>query len=50
MKLYIGTEKGYINVFELPSPKEVHREYKKSKKYNSPEAKMIGEPIRIVKE
>jgi hypothetical protein len=24
MKLYMGTEKGFIHIFELPSPKEVH--------------------------
>ena len=49
-KLYIGTEKGFIHVFELPSPKEVHKEYKKPKNGDAPKAKRIGSsdtPIRI---
>ena len=47
-KLYIGTEKGYIHLFELPSPKEVRQEYKKPKDGGAPKAKRIGtEPIRI---
>jgi len=49
-KLYIGTEKGFIHIFELPCPKEFHQEYKKPKNGETPKAKRIGRedaPVRI---
>ena len=43
--LYLGTEKGFIRKYELPSPQQVAEEYD-SKKKSAPRAKMIGDPFR----
>lgn len=46
--LFIGTAKGFVHQFELPSPKEVREEYTKQKNASeAPKAKRIGQPIRI---
>lgn len=46
-RLFIGTSKGLVHEFELPSPKEVREDYKKPKSGEAPKARRIGEPIRI---
>lgn len=48
-KLYIGTKKGYVHIFELPSPKEVHQEYKTKKNETVPKAKRIGSQDKIIR-
>ena len=45
--LFIGTAKGFVHQYELPSPKEVRDEYKKPKNGEAAQAKRIGQPIRI---
>jgi len=37
---YIGTEKGLIHKYELPSPQEVTDDYQRGKKGEAPKAKM----------
>lgn len=45
--LYVGTEKGQIYRFDLPSPQEVEEEYKKGDDDAAPKAKQLGKPINI---
>ena len=45
--LYIGSEKGFIRKYELPSPQEVQEEYEKGPDGGTPHAKIIGDPVLI---
>ena len=45
--LYVGTLKGFIHQFELPSPKEVENEYEPGEDGRPPNAKRVGEPIIV---
>lgn len=46
-KVFIGTSKGFIHQFELPVPKDVKLDYKKSKTGEAPRAKRLGDPLRV---
>ena len=42
---YLGTLKGFIHKFELPSPDEVYTDYQRGSKDEPPRAKRAAEPF-----